>query len=129
MDATAPKPYCIAFGIPTTREEFFRSLSAPGSDYARRWLGDWGQYRVQFVADLDTVAPDLERAGVALVRGLRVGQLATLFANHRVVVLFSHGLATKWSSPMAWQGQTGSCLKSLPPTTGSLTCVFAIRSL
>jgi hypothetical protein len=95
MGATTGKPYCIAFGIPTTRDEFFHSLSAPESDYAKRWLGGWGQYRAQFVADLDTVAPDLERVGVALVRGLRVEQLSTLFFNHRVVVLFSHWTGDK----------------------------------
>lgn len=90
MDATTGMPYCIAFGIPTTREEFFRSMSAPESAYAKRWLGGWVQYRAQFVSDLDTVAPDLLRAGVALVRGLQLGQLSALFSKHRVVVLFSH---------------------------------------
>jgi hypothetical protein len=95
MDATAPKPYCIAFGIPTTRREFFRSLSAPESDYAKRWLGGWVQYRAQFVTDLDTVAPDLERAGVDLVRDLRLKQLPALFLNRRVVVLFSHWAGDK----------------------------------
>jgi hypothetical protein len=95
MNDTAEKPYCIAFGIPATREEFIWSLSRPESDYARRWLGGWRQYRAQVVSDLETVAPDLDRAGVELVRGLRVGQLASLFVNRRVVVLFSHWAGDK----------------------------------
>lgn len=93
MGSSGEKPYCIAFGIPTTREEFFRSFSPPVSDYTRRWLGGWGQYRAQFVADLETVAPDLEGAGVALVRGLRLPDLAGLFTKYSVVVLFSHWTA------------------------------------
>jgi hypothetical protein len=85
--------YCIAFGIPTTREEFFQSFSPPVSDYTRHWLGGWGQYRTQFVADLETVTPDLKQAGVAIVRRLRLEELAGLFAKYRVVVLFSHWTA------------------------------------
>jgi hypothetical protein len=87
------KPYCIAFGIPTTREEFFQSFSPPVSDYTRRWLGGWGQYRAQFVVDLETVTPDLERSGVTIVRKLRLPQLSVLFAKYRVIVLFSHWTA------------------------------------
>jgi len=93
MSSANGKPYCIAFGIPTTREEFFRSFSPPQSDYTSHWLGGWGQYRAQFIADLDVVAPDLECAGVALVRGLRLGELSDLFSKHKVVVLFSHWTA------------------------------------
>jgi hypothetical protein len=95
MEAATERPYCIAFGIPTTREEFLCSLSAPDSDYAGRWLGGWSQYQAQFIADLKTVTPDLECAGVSLVRGLRVDQLSNLFLHRRVVVLFSHWAGDK----------------------------------
>ncbi|HSZ62581.1 MAG TPA: hypothetical protein VK828_12340 [Terriglobales bacterium] len=95
MNDPAEKPYCIAFGIPTTRQEFIRSQAASESDYSKRWLGGWGQYRAQFVSDLEIVAPDMEHAGVELVRGLRVGKLSSLFFNRRVVVLFSHWAGDK----------------------------------
>lgn len=109
------KLYCIAFGIPTTREEFFQSFSPPVSDYTRRWLGGWGQYRAQFVADLEMVTPDLERDGVAIVRKLRLPQLSGLFTKYRVVVLFSH-----WTSDgvefFDGLASTERILSQIPPT-------------
>jgi hypothetical protein len=86
-----PSTCVLAFGIPTSREGFFRACDNPRADFAKRFLGGWPQYHAQFVADVEAVEPVLKKWGVTVLHDTSLEDFAKgLREPFDVMILFSH---------------------------------------
>jgi hypothetical protein len=87
-----PHQCVLAFGIPTTKEDFTNDLKLPNKDFAKR-CKCFTSYRKQIIDPLNKkVEPVLTRLGVKVVHKLTFSDFGSLFQNNRfdVIILFSH---------------------------------------
>ena len=114
-----PRECAIAFGIPTSREGFVASRSASARSFARQFHGGWAQYEALFLADLRRIEPGLKRRGTYIAHEVTLDGFGTLFADHPVVVLFSHwaGDAVEFRSGFA---TPNAIVGAIPPSYSGL---------
>lgn len=90
---TKPRDCVLAFGIPTTREEFFHALREPqGRDFAPNCWQSWQDYHYQVASFMERLLPPLEALGLTIVRGLTLQDCGKLLrcTQYSVIILFSH---------------------------------------
>jgi hypothetical protein len=80
----------LAFGIPTDEEDFETSIKDPKRDYSKHYLAGWGQYRRNFVSQVEDYTRRYEALGVHVIRGLQSSEIPALFTIGSVVTLFTH---------------------------------------
>ena len=89
-----PSDCIVAFGIPTTQEEYLDAVDDPESrDFLTNPMNrPWGKYHRDFVCHLESIAPHLEAMGTRIKYGTRLGDLKEFCYDDaiRVIVLFSH---------------------------------------
>jgi hypothetical protein len=86
-----PSNCVLAFGIPTSREGFYRALDSPHADFVKRFLGGWPQYHAQFVVDVEIVEPILCKLGVTTIHDATLADFARVVdQSFDVIILFSH---------------------------------------
>lgn len=98
-----PKQCIIAFGVPTSEEDFRQDLKAANKDFAKKFsyncqelLHDtndpWKIYSNQFISHLTTVESSIKKSGAKVVHKLTLKEYGKLFKDNRfdVIILFSH---------------------------------------
>jgi hypothetical protein len=89
-----PQDCVLALGLPTTEEDFLRSMREGNRDYAKHYLGGWVQYQRNFVLPACAFARRCSTLGVKVICGLRSSDFPPLFGRGLVVTLFTHWTAT-----------------------------------
>lgn len=87
-----PHNCVLAFGIPTSKKEFFDDLTDPEAGFSKRFKGGWSQYDRQIIKATERILPVLSKWGVSIVSDMSLKGFADLFTCGRydVVILFSH---------------------------------------
>lgn len=85
-----PSNCVLGFGIPTSKNDFFRDQSDSNKDFAKMFNGMWGKYYHQFIKDLERVEPLLKETGLNVKHNLKLSDYQSLFEGNDVVILFSH---------------------------------------
>jgi len=87
-----PENCAIAFGIPTTVEDFERDLCHPNKDFSKIYNGVRQKYVKEFLNPLHKTEPVMTRLGVNVIHNLRLDDFGELFQKEKleVVILFSH---------------------------------------
>lgn len=86
----APRDCVLAFGVPTSEEDFYLSVEDQNREYAGQYLGGWPQYHKLFGSRVEHYASRYTALGVQVVYGLRSVNLPALFTKGSVVTLFTH---------------------------------------
>lgn len=87
-----PSDCTLAFGIPTSRDDFIKDLQTGDKDFAKTIRGGWFQYNAEIVSSLPEILGGLEDIGVTVIHRLTLEDFGTLFKYHtaKVIILFSH---------------------------------------
>lgn len=87
-----PSECVLAFGIPTSEEEFWEAKEDPTRDFVSNCCPVWQVYKCDVVAHLEEVTPYLKGLGVKIIYGLKLSDLRRLLTDNsnKVVILFSH---------------------------------------
>jgi hypothetical protein len=80
----------IAFGIPTSREQFISAVRARTSDLIYSLRGGWQEYRYAFLDAFEATAAPFHKVGITVIPNAALEHFAELFGTHRAIVLFSH---------------------------------------
>jgi hypothetical protein len=87
-----PADCILAFGIPTSREDFLKDLESENKDFAGTIPGKWPQYEVAVMRVLQEFLPAMRDLGVHIVHRLTIRDFGNLFRESSVkaIVLFTH---------------------------------------
>src|SRR5258705_8785984 len=96
-----PNDCLLAITLPLTKEEFLADLTlGAAKDYARfysslHWDRPdqdtlWSRYRDNFCNLVESVALEVERLGVKVVRKVKLADLSPLLSEREVITLLSH---------------------------------------
>lgn len=92
-----PENCVLAFGIPTSKEEFTESRKRGNRRFASLFDRRFGaealkEYRIQFLNDLERLEPVLKDLGLHMEHGITLRDLRTQFHGNKydVVVVFTH---------------------------------------
>ncbi len=85
-----PSDCVLAFGIPTSEDEFWVAREDSKRDFAKNLI--WQQYDFQFVSHLRKIERRLAKLGLRIVPQLTLQDFGKLFRDpsNKVVILFSH---------------------------------------
>lgn len=86
-----PKDCALAFGFPSSRDEFMLDRESKDKDLAKTITGGWFQYEVMFLKILNRVEPMLKKLGVKIICRLTLDDFGKLFKEkNTVIILFTH---------------------------------------
>jgi hypothetical protein len=94
QQAVLPNNCVLAFGLPTTEEDFEASIRDQNRDYAKHYLAGWEQYRRNYACHVIAFTQRFLALGVQVISDLRGSDLPALFDRGSVVTLFTHWTAT-----------------------------------
>ena len=83
-----PKKCVLAFGIPTSKANFFLDLKRPEKDFPKRFI--WSKYYLQIIQHLEEITPSLKEVGLTIITDLTLNKYGNLFQEYEVIILFSH---------------------------------------
>jgi len=88
------KPYnCVlAFGIPTSEQEFYQDILQPNKEFVKYCCSGWPKYYYEVVSLIEHITPKLQALGVNIVNKLTLNEFARLFQENRfsVIILVAH---------------------------------------
>jgi hypothetical protein len=93
-----PKNCIFAFGIPTSRKDFYTDLRTQNKDFAKLVSGDqpekeaWKKYKKSIIEVIREVEPVMKRTGVTVIHHLTLKDFKTILQERKadVVILFTH---------------------------------------
>lgn len=87
-----PSDCILAFGIPTSEEEFWDAKDDAERDFVNNCCPVWQVYSFDIISHLKEVTPYFQRLGVNIVYGLKLSDLRCLLTNNstKTIILFSH---------------------------------------
>jgi len=83
----------MAFGIPTSKDDFMEDLRAENKDFAKTITGGWFHYKAFIINVLKEIEPLLKGLGLTIIHRITLSDLKEHFIDNRkcrVFILFSH---------------------------------------
>ena len=89
---TKPENCILAFGIPTSIEDFKRDLELANKDFAKDFNGVSARYDKEFLQHLEKTECKMVQSGARILRRLTLDDFGALFVveNVDVIILFTH---------------------------------------
>jgi len=87
-----PRDCILAFGIPTSRDDFMKDRESEDKDFAKTITGNWRQYETMIMSVLQEVELVVKELGVKVIHKLTLGGFGELFRENttKIIVLFAH---------------------------------------
>jgi hypothetical protein len=87
-----PADCILAFGIPTSRDDFIKDIQTGDKDFAKTIKGGWFQYKTNIISNLREILAILENIGVTVIHRLTLEDFGKLLNRNtaKVIILFSH---------------------------------------
>ena len=87
-----PHNCVLAFGIPTTEQDFHQDKLHPNKDFVKNCCGGWHKYYYEIVSNIEAIEPQLQAVGANIVHKLTLKDFGSLFREKQfdVVILFAH---------------------------------------
>jgi hypothetical protein len=82
----------LAFGIPTSREDFLKDKDSKDKDFANTIPGSWSQYEAIIMPVLKKVELVFKELGVTVIHNLTLDAFGNLFkeSTAKIIILFAH---------------------------------------
>lgn len=80
----------IAFGIPSSYEQFCRAERTGKSDLVRMLSGGWQEYRYAFFDTFSSIVPLYRKTGAKVLVDTTLEEFSGVLRTHRAIILFSH---------------------------------------
>lgn len=87
---TKPQNCVLAFGIPTSKENFHNDLKRTDKEFAKMFEAGWARYNIEIIQVLEGLKKEYNKVGLNIVYDLTLSNFRKLFLNYDVVILFSH---------------------------------------
>jgi hypothetical protein len=87
-----PADCVLAFGIPTSADEFNADLERPGEkDYAPHHVGSFLKFRDGFLPDIQSLVPAIAQTGLKIRLHVTLEELNAIFSEPwKVIIVFTH---------------------------------------
>ncbi len=87
-----PRDCILAFGIPTSKDDFMKDLESENKDFAKTIPGRWFQYETIIMRVLQEVELVLKELGVTVIHNLTLDGFGNLLKENtaKIIILFAH---------------------------------------